>query len=175
MDLGANDGYACEPDTLHLLYALVRYLKPALIVEAGTYRGASACVMAQALKDSQTDGVVWTADVEDHGALETVERNKLQDYISLYRGDFVEMLAGPLASQRCRFAFVDSGSSGGGEVLNTATRIAHCHAVFPILKAGGILAVDDAAGQWDGVQELRDQASLYLPNGRGLILVQRRG
>lgn len=37
-----------------ILYALIRSLKPAVIIEAGTYRGYAACYMARALQENNS-------------------------------------------------------------------------------------------------------------------------
>jgi len=36
----------------------------------------------------------------------------------------------------------------------------------------GVIAVDDAAGDWRGAKMLRRIADLYLPQGRGLALLR---
>ena len=42
--------------------------------------------------------------------------------------------------------------------------------VLPALLGGH--SAEDASGQWTGVQEIRDSASIYLAQGRGLALSQ---
>jgi predicted O-methyltransferase YrrM len=46
------DGMAVELEVAELLYALVRALKPSIVVEAGTGRGISARFLAEALEDN---------------------------------------------------------------------------------------------------------------------------
>ena len=177
LNLPGLDSASAESGALHILYGLVLYLRPALIVEAGTYRGHASCVMGGALRDGGIDGEVWTADVEGYDATETVERNGLVDHVRLFHGDFVDMLDGPLGSRRPRIAFIDSGAvyAEDGQMLpcEPGLRIRHVRAALRAVAPRGLVVVDDASGQWDGVEGLRGQASLYLSQGRGLAIVQR--
>lgn len=169
-----SDGHACDTDTLHLLYALVRYYKPSIIVEAGTYMGSAACVMGQAMKDLGLDGQVWTADIKDYGAAGVVEKNGLQDYVTIYQGDFLDMLNGHLMHHNFRMAFIDSGLTNDDTAVMTNVRFTHAEAAFERLKKGGVLVVDDMTGQWDGVETIKGHAGINLLTGRGLSLVQKR-
>lgn len=164
------DGHAGAEETLGLLYWLVRIIRPALVVEAGTYMGHGACTMGRALKDAGVDGEVWSADTFDYGAQKSVEQNDLQDIVHLYRGDFCEMLE-KLAPRRMRFAFIDSGPT---DQVGTAPdiRLLHVEAGLKRMQSGGILVVDDASGQWTGVETIRMDASILMSQGRGLALYQ---
>lgn len=170
------DGDACDMDTLHFLYGLVGYLRPSLIVEAGTYRGHGSSVMGEALRANKIDGEVWSADVEGYDAAQTVTQNDLQDYVTLYRGDFKAMLDGPLVHRKIRMAFVDSGRVvlNDGEKVADDVRSTHVWAAYERLAPGGVVVVDDMNGQWVGVEDIRQRASVYLTTGRGMAIVQRR-
>ena len=171
IDMPGLDGHSGDHETLTLLYALVRYIKPALIVEAGTYMGHATVTMAHALKEGKIDGEIWTADIYDYGAKASVERNGFSEYVKFFDGDFTDMLEGPLKDRKYRMAFVDSGPSCQVE---TAVDVRHRHALRALesLAPSGLMVVDDAAGDWSGVEEIR-KLGIYLPTGRGLVLVQR--
>jgi len=170
------DGHAADSETLLMLYALVRYVRPALIVEAGTYRGHAACVMGAALRDGKIDGEVWSADVVDYGAAKSVEQNGLQDFVHIYHGDFGAMLEGPLKNRLWRMAFVDSGITVDQSQDTTPpdVRSGHVALAKSRLASGGLLIVDDMAGDWTGVEALRHDAAIYLSQGRGIVLDQSR-
>ena len=170
------DGHASDLGMLHLLYGLVMYVRPALIIEAGTYKGHAAATMALALRDSGTDGEVWTADVKDYGARGYIAANGLSTFVHYYDGDFEAMLAGPLKDRRWRFAFVDSGLIVNGDTpAEEDMRQRHLAAAKQGLVTGGVIVVDDAASTgWNGAKALREEAGIYLANGRGVALVQSR-
>lgn len=168
------DGHSADEETLMLLYGLVRYLKPALIVEAGTYKGHAALTMGLALRDGGIDGAVWTADVKDYGAVQGVLQNDLQDYVQCYLGDFTAMLNGPLKDRTFRFAFIDSGLvADHSDKVAPDIRSLHASVAYDLLAAGGVMVVDDMASEWTGVDEIRKRATMTLKTGRGMVLVQR--
>jgi len=41
------------------------------------------------------------------------------------------------------------------------------------LRPGGLVVVDDTNGDWQRVQDIKDQASLVLPGARGLTVYQQ--
>lgn len=57
----AVEGYSCELEFGDFLWGLVRYLKPDVIVETGTYRGFTASCMAIAVRENN-NGHIWTID-----------------------------------------------------------------------------------------------------------------
>lgn len=180
VSLPSFDGDGCDEATLVMLYAMVRYIRPALVIEAGTYRGAAACTTALAMKDGGIDGEIWTADVKGYDAEDIIRSNGMQDIVNLYRGDFVDMLNGPLLGRKARFAFIDSGKTvqlhGEEEDAGTPSniRMTHLQAALKTLQIGGVVAVDDASGEWDHVDWVRANAGVYIPNHRGLALFTRK-
>lgn len=173
--LPSFDGDACDQETLHIVYAFTSYLKPALIVEAGTYRGHAACSMGSALRNGRIDGEVWTADIEGYDAAVSVAKNGLEAQIKLFRGDFTDMLDGPLKDRSIRMAFIDSGRVViDGIDVEQEIRSRHIQAVWPRLQVGGIMIVDDVNGNWKNVAGVRETANILLTTGRGMAIVQRR-
>lgn len=178
--LPTPDATSADMGSLYLLYGLVSFLRPALIVEAGTYKGHATLVMAKALRDNGVDGEVWSADPKDYGAQQLIEGTDLADYVRLYHGDFADMLNGPLAERKIRFAFVDSGPIVDEKQMPEPgcpgnLRIEHFNALLGKLPSHGIIAVDDVGtGGWPGCEEIKQMASLFLPQGKGIAIVQRR-
>ncbi len=68
--LDGHLGYASvELEVGRLWYALVRLLRPRVVLETGTHRGYSTCNLAAALRDLGQDGHVWTIDPIEHNHL----------------------------------------------------------------------------------------------------------
>jgi predicted O-methyltransferase YrrM len=145
-----------EPETLALLFELIGYLKPAVIVEAGTWRGDFAIGAARRCPDSR----VYTADVIP------VDAPSLPN-LTLFRGDFGAMLeaVGPFD-----FAFIDSGPAD-----EPGLRFRHWRTAREMVNPGGIVACHDVIHtDWVGGPEIAATASLVLAGGKGLALWQRR-
>lgn len=81
-----------------ILYALIRSLKPVVLVEVGTYRGYAACYMARALQENNSghlycidnfslDDHVWRyGDPEKHWN-ENLAACGVRNWVTLLRGD----------------------------------------------------------------------------------------
>lgn len=163
---------------MHLLYSLVRYRKPTLIVEAGTYRGHATCAMALACKQNGV-GNVYSADIEDYRAADAIEANGLAEYVTLFHGDYGAMLE-QFNMRSIELAFIDSGPTvaPAGETspsVMSNIRFLHAEATGSRLAVGGMMVIDDMrTNEWYGAKELRETAGLYLNAGRGIAIVQRR-
>jgi predicted O-methyltransferase YrrM len=59
-----DDAGAPEVEVLELIYSLVRATKPMIAVELGTYHGASAACIAEALMVNEMGGVLHTYEVD---------------------------------------------------------------------------------------------------------------
>ena len=172
LTLPALDSTAVDEAVLHVLYGLTAFLKPALVVEAGTYQGHSACIMGGALRGFDVDGEVWSADPVDFGAQAIVEQNDLGGIVKLYRGDFSEMLKTHLCHRQIRLAFIDSGPANGQTGTDPGMRFKHLEAVMPMMADGGLIVVDDTKGDWERVKDVRDMATLNIMTRRGLSIIQ---
>ena len=62
LDRGFARSYTIQPDTARALYAIARAIRPAVIVETGTYWGYSTAVLAAAVRDSRL-GIVHSYDI----------------------------------------------------------------------------------------------------------------
>lgn len=142
-----------EPETLDFLFALLEYLRPAVIVEAGTWRGDFAIEAARRLPDSH----VYSADV-----IRAVTDPGLPN-LTLFHGDFGEMLEDGMPFD---FAFIDSGPSNE----DFGVRLRHWHrAKFRVSPGGLVVCHDMIHRDWMGGEEIASE-SLLLNGGKGLAL-----
>jgi predicted O-methyltransferase YrrM len=147
-----------EPETLALLFELLGYLKPAVIVEAGTWRGDFAIGAARRCPESR----VFTADVI-RGAPDPGLPN-----LTFFHGDFDAMLETVGAFD---FAFIDSGPAEAEQSL----RWRHWSSAQYKVRPGGIVACHDVIHtDWVGGPEIAATSSLLLAGGKGLALWQKR-
>jgi predicted O-methyltransferase YrrM len=72
-----DSGTISLPDA-KLLYLLIRYFKPKVIFEIGTWIGTSSMVMAEAIKKNANGGHIYTCDSNNYYALD----NSYQDTIT---------------------------------------------------------------------------------------------
>ena len=167
-----NDMTGAEAELLSLLYALVVYCRPHLIVEAGTYRGLGAVAMATAVRDHNMRAHVWTADVRDYGQAARMREHGVEHLVTCCQCDFTEMLT--RLPRVPDFAFVDSGAvvDEDGTLTNTEPALRLRHFQSLTLAPGGLIAVDDTASEWPGRDEIVKHG-LTLPVGRGVTLVRR--
>ena len=165
-----DDG-ATDIETLDLLAQLVRYERPARVVEAGTYRGHGALVMAAALRANGIEGHVWTADPVDHGIGPYISANNLGALLTWRNVSFDEML--PEVPTPIDFAFIDaSDRRPGGDVL---MRLHHLNLVMPKMRPGGLILVHDTGakrGDWGGLELILQMGGVNLRGPRGLTLIQ---
>lgn len=65
-------GYSAEVEIMDLLYALVRLLKPEVVIEGGCHKGLSAYALGRALKDNG-HGYCVTCDIKEEFVIETAK------------------------------------------------------------------------------------------------------
>ena len=159
-----EDGEPSSERTAALLWALARFHRPLVVVEAGTYHGHVALTLADALRSANVPGHVWTADVNESPVLTHAAALGLTDAITFFWGDFLAML--PTVPTPIDFAYLDAGPDHDG------LRWRHFEALQPLLAPGALVATDDVAGSWPQVERFRAH-TLYLPNHRGLALWQK--
>jgi predicted O-methyltransferase YrrM len=165
------DDEATDLDSLKFLAALMRFEKPKVIVEAGTYRGHGALFMAMGLRSVGTDGHIWTADPIDQGVAAYISRNGLDGTITYRNQPFDEML--PDVPTPIDFAFIDaSDRRPGGDLL---MRLHHLNLVMPKMRRGGLVVVHDTGaklGDWHGLETILQMGGVNLRGPRGLTLIQ---
>ena len=152
---------ATDQESLNFLFGLLNYIKPKVIVEAGTYKGHFAVGAARMLPESR----IYTADIDVHTTLPELPN------LTFYQGDFVDMLNEYRLG--FDFAFIDSGPPPGGDKTKTI-RMTHWEAAKRLCHVRGILACHDmAANNWHGGPEITGE-SVRLLGGRGISLWEKK-
>ena len=86
------DGWTAEVETLEFLYALVRLIKPRLVLETGTWRGFAAAAMGRALRENGRGKMVTIeCDLYSHReAAGLIARTNLLDIVEVIHGSSLE-------------------------------------------------------------------------------------
>ena len=87
----------------------------------------------------------------------------MSDYVTYIRGRFealLEHLPGPMD-----LCYLDASSHRG------VGRVSYAKLALKHMAPGGIIAVDDVAGDWPGAKTIRRMGKFYLPQHRGLALI----
>jgi predicted O-methyltransferase YrrM len=160
---------ATDVGSLVLLGSLCFYTEARIIVEAGTYRGHAAILMARAAIRCRSDYQLYTADPYNWGQVEAIAATGIPG-ISVFLEDFEETLA--RVTEPIDFAFIDSGPAGGQPVPSDI-RWTHYNAVKPKMRPGGLVVVHDTlATDWSHRNDIAAEATIVLPFGRGLTIYQ---
>lgn len=157
------DDTTSDPRMLDVLSALVSFTAPQVIVEAGTYRGWGLMTLAETLRVYDLPGHVWSADPVDYGVQELVDQAGLTDRVTLIHAPFEQLLAELPAPPD--FAYIDCS-----DLHEPSLRLRYATMALERMASGGLICVDDAAGDWPGAKALR-RLGLYLPNVRGLVVI----
>jgi predicted O-methyltransferase YrrM len=168
------DGVATEVETVQLLYALVRAIKPTTIVETGTYLGAGTVWLARAVKDNKK-GFVHSCDC-DPGAVQSakllLDRENLLHHVNVERIDSLSFIR---QFPEIDFAFLDSSMEG---------RVKEAELVLPVLSPRGFIAVHDTnthharvnGGPRNGIHALAERERLQMiqfDTPRGFTLLKK--
>jgi predicted O-methyltransferase YrrM len=161
----APDEMSSECEVSEFLYALVRLLKPTVVLETGCFIGATSVAIGRAL-DSNNYGRLVTCD-SDAELVAQVKKLVLQlrlpiQVLHARSTDVIKRI------QSVDLAFIDSGEDRAAEVT----------ALVPKMAPFGIIALHDTAPhQWqvdNKYFESRGLQCLYMNTPRGLTLFQRR-
>ncbi|QCC86142.1 methyltransferase [Desulfovibrio desulfuricans] len=133
VDLCAEGSFACPPEVGRLLYALVRAMRPQVVVEFGMSHGFSTLHIAAALRDNGAGKLVTT---EMHSgkiavARDILEEAELAPWVAILEGDAVETLS---AVERVDMLYLDGWTDFYLDVLKT---------VEPNLRPGAFIQADD--------------------------------
>jgi len=131
-----------------------RMIKPACILEIGTFTGYSAICLAGGLAPG---GILHTIEAEPgyaEIAREYFRKAKLEDRIVLHDGDALEII--PKLDETFDLVFIDAAKE---------FYIDYYQAVFDKVKPGGFILADNAL--WDG--RVLEGASAKDPETRGII------
>jgi predicted O-methyltransferase YrrM len=137
-DWRCYDEMSSEVEVLDLLYALVRCLRPKVVLETGTHRGLSTHHLTRAVRDNAF-GHVHSCDV-DIDVLSKARTLLLDDGLDPYAtlwpmtGDQMIDQVGTGIEGPVDFAFIDSDILG---------RVSEARQLLPKLSRRGLIAVHD--------------------------------
>jgi predicted O-methyltransferase YrrM len=137
-DWRCYDEMSSEVEVLDLLYALVRCLRPRVVLETGTYLGLSTHHLARAVRDNGV-GHVHSCDI-DIDVLGKAGTLLLEDGLAPYatlwpmRGEQMIDRVGSEIEAPVDFAFIDS---------HIRTRVSETVRLLPKLSYRGVIAVHD--------------------------------
>jgi hypothetical protein len=154
------DNLASETELGEFLYGLVRMLKPALVVETGTYKGHTAFKLGRAVRDN-IYGKAVSCDIAD----QVIERNNPPGLYPL----FEFRLCSSLDLPELREADVVFSDSGDHEIRK---------AEYQLTKPGCVFVIHDCWGHTDKEplgQWVKDQGGLVFPAGRGFGILIKQG
>lgn len=160
------DSLSAETEVLDFFFALTRLLKPAHVLETGTWLGLSACAIGRALRlNGYGDLTTLEIDPEAHrAAVENIKSYRLSDVIAPRLASSMDFVPA------CRYDMAVFGS-------DPAIREEEFRRLRPYLSDGAIVAFHGAAADQqivdDGLRRLVDEgviAGLAFPTPRGLFV-----
>lgn len=168
--LGQTDEMASDSASVDLACMLAAFIKPKVVVEAGTYIGHMALALANIVRQVEPAGKVYTADVQDQGLAQRLEGEGqfLAPYIHFHLGDFLDMLKD--VPGLIDLAYIDASSAEDPHL-----RMKHFWAVENRMREGGLILVDDTESKdWPDAKKFRDLSDIHLTQARGLSIFQRK-
>lgn len=161
----APDSMSSECEVTEFLYALVRLLKPTVVLETGCFLGVTSVAIGNALKSNRHGRLVTCdADGEMVAHVRQLARSSRLPIQVLHAGS--ETVIRQIRT--VDLAFIDSGYDRAAEVT----------ALVPRMARFGVIALHDTAPhQWDISNEYFESLGLqclYMNTPRGLTLFQCR-
>ena len=129
-------GWAVEVEVGELLHALVRTIKPDVIVETGTHKGFSALMMAKAIQQNG-NGHLYTVDMADHGVRALFERFGVSSFITFYKAKSTDVLQSMPRTRKVDFLWLDADHAEESVLAEIKTAL-------PYLKPGSYVGFHDA-------------------------------
>lgn len=148
------DTEATEPEVCRLLAALVGMRKPRLIAEAGTYRGHSALMMADACRRFSPSSKVVTFDPTDHGVGEWIDRNGLEPWCEYVQAPYV-------FPPGADFVFIDASARDETGRMHAGLRWQHFSDAQGRMKPGGMICAHDTLYPAEPWYDSEGGASMY--------------
>ena len=164
-----RDGQGAETETSEFIGALIRLIKPAVVVETGSYLGDTTVAIAKALKENDY-GKLYSCDINKayvENVNQWLEKEGLQEWGQVLLITGQELIA-QLGNQ-IEFAFIDSG--GGKGVRDNEIKT-----LIPFMKSLQMFALHDTAPQHAGISAVASMTKLpkvYFNCPRGLTLFQK--
>lgn len=165
----AEDDEAAEVEVGDFLYGLVRLLKPKVLIETGTYTGATTERILEAMTKNKY-GDLYSCDTDPQKLYEASERMDYlsQAHLSLIESDGLSLLQG--YKGEIDFTFIDGGTNTEREeqIIIAAGK----------LSPHGVIAVHDTAqvSRYTNLEDIKRDNGLiefYLHTPRGLTILQK--
>lgn len=165
------DGWTAEVEALEFLYGLVRLLKPASVLETGTWHGYASIAVGRALKANGFGHMTTLeTDVESYSiAVRNIMEEKLEEVIRCLNLPSLEFTPDDVVD----LLFLDSELGIRGDEFSH---------FLPYLKQGSIIVFHDTNAIHETVRaqvahllDLGLIERILLPSPRGLALCQRTG
>jgi len=107
----------------HIIYGLIRWLRPQSALEVGSFHGFITAVMAKAIEDNFNDGVMYAIDDFSLGTSAAILHNNLLNLglahvVAIIDGDSQKVEWPP-----CDFAFIDGDHSYTGVLADVEKAI----------------------------------------------------
>jgi len=173
MNWSAKSTKSSEDEVNEFLYALVRMIKPNIVVETGCYLGDATIPMADALNENGF-GELFTCDTDPECVLSVISavKNAHEHIVIVTKEEGVSLIR--RMSKPIDFAFIDS--SGDGKI-----REQEIEALIPRLARFGMFAIHDTAPHHESIHEAAKRIkmnynlrALYFNTPRGLTLFQKQ-
>lgn len=171
--LPSYDLVSIDEPTLHILQGLLSLVRPRFVAEAGTYQGHFALTVGAVIQNARLGGRVYTFDPRDCGIGKWLTENGITT-VEYRQESFDDILAlYPHLEGLCDVVFIDSGDIGEHQPgTRDDMRWQHYLIGKKLLRAGGLMFVDDVAGQWTNVETIRKEC-LILEAARGIAIWQK--
>jgi hypothetical protein len=166
----ARDEQGSEQEVSEFMYGLIRLLKPAVVVETGSYLGDTTIAIAKALKENN-HGKLYSCDIDGSYVQDVnnwIKREGLQDWANVILITGQELIA-QLGNQ-IEFSFIDSGGEKGVRENEIKT-------LLPFMKSMQMFALHDTAPQHVGMNAVANAIQLpkvYFNCPRGLTIFQKQ-
>lgn len=161
------DQMSAEYEVLEGLAALVRLVKPKLVIDTGSFEGHSAVAMGRALRDNGR-GKLVTIELDERLHSKTTEHVKnagLEEFITCIHGSSLAYVP----AQPIDMMFSDSGIEVRLSEIEHFKRFMHS---FTLVAMHDVFNTPCLRG---GLESLEGFNKVWMPTPRGLILMQREG
>lgn len=160
-------GMAVELEIGELLHALVRAIKPEVVIETGGHKGFSALMIAEAIKENKR-GHLWSIDKVDYDLRGLCAKYGVSEQVTFLRGhspDMIKMLCGQVG--KVDLLWLDADHS-------KESVLAEMRAAQPLLSKGTYIAFHDTVNYAEEGAAVR-QVRTEHPDWEYMRIVSARG